>query len=291
MKKINVKELIFRYLMITLGAICYSFGFVAFIQANGIANGGLTGFLNIINYIYPIPVGIVYFIINIPLLIISIFKVNWKFTISTLIGTGLESLFITLFEMIIKTYKLTETPLISAVFGGLMLGAGLGVMMRFGSSTGGNDIIIKMLHRKKPHLSGGFLYTIIDAAILILFLIVKKNFDMFAYALIVIILENVTFDLVINGSMSSRTIYIITNNEQEVVDRLLDELEIGATMLQGKGAFTGMDKNIIMCVAKSKVFPEVKRIVKESGGKSFMIVGKSLEVYGEGYDDLHREKL
>ncbi|MBP5173358.1 MAG: YitT family protein, partial [Clostridia bacterium] len=210
-KKRGVFLVLRSYLFVTLGCLVYSFGIVALIQPLQIVNGGITGILNLVNIITPIHVGIFYFIINIPLLITSYIVFGWRFTVGTVYGTLVNSAMITAFETLLKGYALTNDILIGSFCGGAMLGVGLGVIMRFGASTGGSDIIMKLLHRKKPYLSGGIINTIIDVAILIAYFIVMRDFDKTFYAVLTVLVENTIYDLVLYGTMGSKTVYIITD--------------------------------------------------------------------------------
>lgn len=286
----NLLDVLKRYIFIILGCAIYGFGNVAFIQSMHTVNGGITGVLNLINIIHEIPVGILYFIINVPLLIISFIFLGWRFSVSTLIGTFISSGFITLFENTIGGLRITENYFIAAVFGGFALGVGLGIIMRYGSSTGGSDIIMKLLHKKFPFLSGGTINILIDVAILVAYLFVIKDFDMVVYALVVVVIENITYDLVLYGTMGSKTVYIITEKSDNLIPALL-RLDVGATIINGTGAYTQNKKKVVLCVVKNNMFPELKNTVKETDDKAFMIVNKSFEIYGEGYKDYYKEVL
>ncbi len=293
-KKTFKKELLDvlkRYSLIVIGAVVYSFGYVAFVQKAGITNGGITGLLGVVNILYTIPIGLVYFCINIPLLITAFIKCGWRFSVATLIGTGLESLFLSIFQFFLKNTVITENIIISAVFGGAMLGIGLGLIMRNGSSTGGTDIVLKLLHRRFPHLKAGLIALIIDALILVFYLCVVRDFDMCVFALLTVVVENILYDLVLYGTMGSKTVYIITSKPDEIVRNMLEEMEIGATLLSGQGAYTQENRQIILCVVKNNQFPELKNLVRDNDDRAFMIVGKSAEIYGEGYQDYHKDVL
>lgn len=284
-------QMLRSYLFVTLGSVAYAFAVVAMIQPLQIVNGGITGMLNLINIVHEIPVGILYFVINIPLLITSLFVFGLKFAIGTIYGTAVTSALITLFERLLKGYALTDEILIGSVCGGALLGLGLGVIMRFGASTGGTDIIMKLLHRKKPHLSGGKINTIIDIVILVAYFIVVRDFTMTFYAVLTVVIENLVYDFTLYGTMGSKTVYIITDKPDEIIRRLLDDLSVGATVMNAKGAYTNSQKEVILCVVKNNLFPQVKNVVRDADDKAFMIVCKSLEIYGKGYKDYHKEVL
>ena len=287
----TLPQLLRSYLFVTLGCVAYAFAVVALIQPLQIVNGGITGILNLINIVHEIPVGILYFIINIPLLITSLFVFGLKFAIGTIYGTAVTSALITLFGKLLDGYVLTDEILIAAVCGGALLGLGLGVIMRFGASTGGTDIIMKLLHRKKPHLSGGRINTIIDVAILVAYFIVVKDFTKTFYAVLTVVIENIVYDFTLYGTMGSKTVYIITDKPEDIIKRLLTDLNVGATVMNATGAYTNSQKEVILCVVKNNIFPQVKNAVRDTDDKAFMIVCKSLEIYGKGYKDYHKEVL
>ena len=145
-----------QYLLIIAGAVSYGIGTTCFIQAAKIATGGVVGVFNVINIIRPVPVGLCVLIVNIPLIIVSFFKFKPRFAINSMIGIILTSVAIDTIELFVSKYlPFTNDMLLSALAGALFNGAGTGLIMRNGSSTGGSDIITKLIHRKLPHLKGG----------------------------------------------------------------------------------------------------------------------------------------
>lgn len=287
-----------RYLLVVAGCVIYSFGVAAFIQPAQIVNGGVMGVLNLINIVTPIPVGIIYFLVNVPLLIISLVVFKWRFTVGTVFGTALNSVLLTVFQNLLRDVVFTENLFLNTVCGGVVLGVGLGLIMRNGASTGGTDILMKLLHRKRPHLSGGFINMLIDIVILAGYYVVhhfvkhtENAFDMTVFAFITVVIENVVYDLVLYGTMGSKTVYIITDKPDEITDQIINKMNVGATLLSGTGAYTHTKKAIILCVVKNNIFPGLKNAVRDIDDSAFMIVGKSLEIYGKGYKDYHQEVL
>lgn len=275
-----------RYLQIILGCFLYAFGIYAFLSPANLTTGGVTGFVNVINMIHPVPMGLLVMCINIPLLIISLIVLKWKFTISTLFGTALESLFLTLLQTYMDPYlPFTENILLAGAVGGVLIGAGLGMIMKNGSSTGGTDIVMKLLHKKWRYLSGGTLHIGIDIAVLSFFFIVKRDFDATVLALITIIISNTVYDLVLYGRNTSKTVHIITDKPHEMTQALLSKCDCGVTVLEAKGAYTNQPKQILLCVVRQNVFPILKDIIQECDPNAFVIVSQSSEIYGNGYKD------
>ncbi|MCR4682655.1 MAG: YitT family protein [Clostridiales bacterium] len=292
MKKGNrLLEGFLRYLVITAGCVLYGAGFFVFVKSSGITTGGVTGFVNIVNLITPIPIGFVVMAVNIPLLVISLIVLKWRFTVSTLYGTAVSSAVISLCETFLETYMpLTENTLLAGLAGGLFTGLGLGLIMKNRSSTGGTDIVIKLIHRKWRYLSGGTIHAIIDIMIVVFFFAVTREFDATMYAIITIVVSDVVYDLTLYGVNTSKTVYIITNRSEDIIKELFEKCSCGATILNAEGAYTHQDRKIVLSVVRNQMFPALKDVVKETDPQAFVIVTKSAEIYGEGFSE-YREVL
>lgn len=286
MTKHNALQYIKRFFGIAAGAFLYAFGFYAFISAAGFTTGGVTGLVNVINIITPIPMGLVLLCINIPLLIISLFVLKWRFTVSTLIGAAFESLFLSLFEAYLTPYvPFTDNPLLTCLVGGLIAGCGLGLVMRCGSSTGGSDIVMKLLHRKWRYLSGGWLHMCIDISVLVFFFCVTRDFDATVYGMMTVIISDLMYDFVLYGRNTSKTVHIITDKPTEMTQEILRQCDCGVTLLEATGAYTNAPKQILLCVVRSNMFPTLKDIIEKCDENAFVIVSQSSEIYGNGYKD------
>ncbi len=281
-----------QYFLIILGAAFYGVGTSCFIQAAGIATGGIVGVFNVVNYIREIPVGLFVFVANVPLIIISFFKFRPKFAINSMLGVGLSSAAIDLFRWLLASYlPFTGDVLLSALAGGVLNGIGIGLLMRNGSSTGGTDIIMKLIHRKLRHLKGGVINAALGLAVCVFYLAVTRNVEGALYSALTIAVNNFVFDLVLYGGSDSKTVYIITDNSEQMTGEILGRIHAGATVLEGTGAYTKTDRKIILCVIRNSAFPALKEIVKSVDEHAFMIVTKSSEVFGKGYEDFNTERL
>lgn len=288
-KKAKVISLLKRYAVITLGCIIYSLGVALFLDANNIAPGGVTGIAVVINSVLPIErniTGILIIAINVPLLILGAVFFGKYFTLSTLYATAVSSLLIELWNIVFKDLlPFTDNLLISALAGGAMFGIGLGLIFRMGSSTGGTDVIVKILRKKFRYIRTGIISMIIDMIIVGIASAVYRDFDLACYTVISIVVFTVLFDTVLYGGSSAKLLYVITTHEKskEICDRVLKELDIGATYVDGEGAYTGQDKRIIMCAVKNIVYPKLRDVVRKVDPNAFMIVSSAKEIYGEGY--------
>ncbi len=285
-------RLLKQYFMIVLGSFCYGMGTTCFIQAARIAAGGVTGMFNVINYIVPIPVGMCVLAANIPLIIIALIKFRHSFAFNSVLGIVLTSVAIDLCGILFSSYlPFTEDMLLSALAGGVLNGAGIGLLMRNGSSSGGTDIIMKLIHLKFRHIKGGVINIVLGLTVCVFYLIVTGNVEGTLYTAIAIVTDGFVFDLVLYGGNDSKTVYIITNNSDEMIQEIFRNTSAGATILDGEGAYTKSERKIILCVVRNSVFPQLKEAVREADDKAFMIVTKSSEVFGEGYEDFSKEIL
>ena len=247
-----------QYLLIILGAAAYGIGTTCFIQAAKIATGGVVGVFNVINIIHEIPVGLCVLIVNIPLIVISFFKFKPRFAINSMIGIILTSAAIDLAAMSLGRFlPFTNDMLLSALAGALFNGAGTGLIMRNGSSTGGSDIITKLIHRKLRHLKGGVIAAGLGLFVCIFYFAVTRDVQGTLYSALTIVVSNKVFDLVLYGGSDSKTVYIITDNSEKMAEAILTETHAGATILDGTGAYTKSDRKIILCVIRNSVFPSI----------------------------------
>lgn len=294
--KRKVLKIVKEYLITTLGCIIYSLGVALFLDPNNIAPGGVTGIAIVINYLLPIEqdlTGIIIIVINVPLFILGAIFFGKKFTISTVFATIVSSLLIELWNFAFASVPPFTDLLLSALIGGAMFGIGLGMIFRMDSSTGGTDIIIKILRKKFRYIRTGIISLFIDVVIMAIAFAVFRDFYLACYTLISIVVFTVLFDLVLYGGNSAKLLYVITTKENsiKICDKILKDLDIGATFVDGEGAYTGDERRIIMCAAKNYLFPKIRDIVKEIDPHAFMIVSSAKEIYGEGYKDHFDEEL
>lgn len=293
----------------TLGCIIYSLGIALFLDINKLAPGGVSGIAIIINAVLNGAVisglnigaditGILIIVINIPLFIIGAIFIGKKFTISTIYATVVSSLMIELWEYAFAGIQPifeneVNNLLLSALIGGTMFGAGLGLIFRCDSSTGGTDILIKLLRKKFRYIKTGVISMVIDCIIMGVAFAVFRDFELACYTLIAIVVFTMFFDLVLYGGNSAKLLYVITTQDKSVLicDRLLKDLDAGATYVDGEGAYTGENRRIIMCAVKNYLYPKFRDIVKEIDPHAFMIVSSAKEIYGEGYKDHFDEEL
>ena len=282
-----------QYAVITLGCIIYSLGISLFITPADLSAGGMTGISIIFSTFIPIPQGIILVILNIPMLILGLIVFGWKFLVSTGYATVGSSLMMALWEKLAPKIGLTlpipgTNVMINGIVGGILFGIGMGLIFRMGASTAGTDIIVKLLRKKFRHLKTGMISLITDMLIVTSSLFVNGyDIEKLFYTALSTVVFTLIFDWVLYGGNSAKTVFIITAKDtyEKLVDRILKEVDTGATILDAKGAYTREDKIMIMCVVKPFLYPRLRDVVREEDKHAFMIVSSAKEIYGEGYQN------
>lgn len=282
-----------NYLLMTVGAIIYGIAIAVFLDPNQLAPGGVSGLSIILNTLLPIGTGVWILLINVPLLIAALIVFKFKFLIGTLYATLLSSAVIEIVDRGFSKYipDMSDHMLIAALAGGAMLALGIGLVFRGGGSTGGFDIVVKILRRKFRHMKTGGLYLILDCVVIVLSAIVFRNVLVAMYAVVTCVTNSTLLDVVLYGKDNAKMIYIISDHPEEVSARLMQEVETGVTMLYGEGAYTKKDKKVLMCVVRNQQYPMVRDVVKQEDKHAFLIVTKATEIFGEGYKSQDAEEL
>ena len=276
------------YVMITVASFIYAVSVSMFLDPNSLAPGGITGIAIILNRLFGIETGTWMLLINIPILLVGIWKFGLRFILSTIYCTAMTSLFT---NLLTPVGAVTTDPLLASLAGSALMAVSMGWVFKAGSTTGGTDIIIKLLRLKFPYLKTGALFFLTDVVIVIASAFVFQNVDKALYAGIVVIITSVVLDVVLYGRDEAKLIYIISDHAEKIAGRLLEELDIGVTYVQGSGAYSGKEKSVIMCAMKKNISPKAEEIVKEEDPLAFMIVTSATEIFGEGYKSYFSEKL
>ena len=281
------KKLVFDYAVITIASFVYAVGVTLFLDPNSLAPGGITGIAIILNRLTGLETGTWMMLINIPILLLGVWKFGLRFILSTLYCTVMMSWFT---NLLIPVGVATTDPLLASLAGATLMAVSMGWVFKAGATTGGTDIIIKVLRLKVPHLKTGMLFFLTDIVIVAASAFVFQDLDKAMYAGITVIVTSLVLDLVLYGRDGAKLIYIISDHSEKITKRLLEELDLGVTHVQGSGAYSGKEKNVIMCVAKKQIAPKAEDVVREEDPMAFMIVTSATEIYGEGYKSYFSEK-
>lgn len=283
LKADNVKTTVLDYLIITAGAIIYALSVVVFTSANNIAPGGFTGIATMLNYLFSVPIGMFIFIMNIPLFIWGAYENGIKFLTKTIVGTLLVSVAIDVLTPIMPVYK--GDTILAAIFGGILNGAGLGIIFYRGGSTGGTDIIAVNLHKHFPFLSNGKIIMLTDIVVLAVACFVYHSLESALYAGIAIFVSIRVIDAISYGTSrgNGKLMFIITNKSDEVTAVILNNLKRGVTLLDGEGAYSGEKKRVIMCAVRPQQVFKITKGIKNIDRSAFIIVTTAGAIQGVGF--------
>ena len=286
--KKNWKRRLMDYVVITIAAFLYAASVSLFLDPNRLAPGGVTGISIILNKVINVETGTLVMLINIPILIIGTWKFGFRFILSTIYCTSLTSIFINALQPI---GPITEDPFLAALAGGALMAVGLGLVFKSGATTGGTDIIVKILRVHLPHLKTGSLFLILDAVVVLVSALVFKDIDVAMYAGLVVLINSTLLDVVLYGRDGAKMIFIISDKHEIIAKRLLEDLDLGVTYMSGAGAYSGKEKKVIFCVMRKQLSPKVEEIVRSEDPGVFMIVSSATEIVGEGYKNIFSERL
>lgn len=274
-----------EYSIITLGCFFYAISINYFFISNHLAEGGVAGICLILYYLFKLPVGVIYFVINIPLLIIGWRLVGRDFLFKTLYGTSCLSFLITLTQ----NWKGPSSDImLGSIYGGVLIGIGLGLIFMVNGSTGGTDIIARILNRYFD-IPMGRTMLFLDIVILgVATIFFGKEIVM--YTLISMAIVSKAIDYFQDGYTKSKGITIISTKSEEIKSKIMDKIGRGTTIIKGKGGYTGKEIDLLFCVVSKFEVTKVKNIVKEIDTFAFLTISDVSEVLGEGFKSLHNKK-
>lgn len=282
--KNKIMRIIQDYSVITVSCLLYAFAFNCFFQPNELAMGGFTGLAQVINRkLSFLPVGTMVFVMNVPLMIIGVKKQGWGLLFSSIYAITVSSAMVDTMAALID-FPVMD-PLLACLYGGVLMGVSLGLMMLKNATTGGTELAARLLKYVIHSLSIGKLCLAIDVTVVTIYAMVFKNIHSALYGAVAMYVCSIAMDMVVYGSVNAKVAYIISDKCEEITQKLLAS-DVGATILTGKGAFTGTEKNVLMCAAKPAKIARVKALVASvDPDKAFVIVTDAKEVYGEGFGE------
>lgn len=274
---------------IILGCALFGLGFGMFLIPSDLNAGGLSGLsMVLVHFIGRGSVGTLTALLNLPLFIVGGFKIGKKFLIGSLIGMVLSSTAIDLFTMLPAPQV---DPLMGAIYGGAICGVGLGMVFATGASTGGSDIIVRLLKKRWQHVPIGVINTLFDACVAILTGLVFKDVSRALYSGIAIFLCGQIIDAVVYRFDYSKVALIITKEHQPVADKINAELDRGVTYLQGEGYYSHQEFKVILTAVKRHQIANLKQLVVEVDPNAFIIVQEAHQVLGDGFSRYSKDGL
>ena len=284
MEKLNKaahREQVMAWLQIVIGCVIGAAAYPTFLDPGKIAPGGLTGVAMIMKHLWGWDIGITSLFLNIPLFVIGYKAMGRVFAFRSLVATILFSLMIDFLPL----QEIPVEPILGTLYGGILLGIGLGFILRGGATTGGTDMCARMVHKYLPFMSVGMFLFLIDCVVVIAAWIFIGSSEAL-YALICIFVSGKAVDMVMLGLSSNKACFVISDQWERVSQRLLTEMERGVTQLTAKGAYTGKDRPVVLCVLPPQEVARLKEIVRQEDEKAFMFITEAHEALGEGFSSL-----
>lgn len=277
-----------RYLGMTIGIAIVAIDINMFFVPNKIAAGGITGLATVLHYLSGLSVGSLMLIFNVPLFIIGIKILGAKYGLKTLYGAIALAVLVDVFAPYTPT--LTHDILLNSIYGGLLVGVGMGLVFRFRGNTAGTALAAAILH-KIFNITVGQALLILDFFVVAFAGIVFKSPELALYAIIAIFVTAKIIDLVQEGPNNSKAFFIMAAEPELLAEGILKEVDRGVTFLQGKGGYTGQDRELLLCVVETSEVTQLKELIYQHDPQAFIIVTDAQEVLGEGFSSKPRPRL
>lgn len=284
------------YGWIIAGSILTAASINIFLVPYKIAPGGVTGLATVVYYLSGgrFPVGMTMLALNIPLFIAGIKFIGGRFAVRTLFSTFFLSLVIDATEpftsyfvghYLSKLENMAPTPdlLLYSIFGGFLMGAGLGVVFKSGATTGGTDLAARIVHHFIPGFTIGQILLFIDASVVVFAAVSFRSFQLAMYAIVTLFIASKIIDAILEGVNFAKALFIISDKSDKIAERILRDLDRGVTALKGTGMYTGNGKQVLFCVVHRNQLPRLKEMVREIDKKAFIVLADIREVLGEGF--------
>lgn len=279
----SLKDILVDLLFLVVGSVVFAFGVVYFVDPHKISPGGITGIATVINYLFPfLPIGILLLIFNVPIIFLGYLKVGGRFIFKTLFVTVISSLIIDLFDNYLPSYE--GERLIAAIFGGVLIGLGLSLVMLRGGTTGGTDVLAKVMRIKYPYFSMGRLVLILDGIVVIVASITYRDLETALYSAITLFASSQMLDAVLYGSDAGRFLFIVTNKPEEISEAIFNATDRGVTILPAKGGYKNEQREVVLCALRKPEVDKAVKTVKVTDPDAFTIVTVTGGVFGEGFE-------
>ena len=280
-KKETAKKAAIDFLYFSAGGALYALSVDMFTAPNGILLGGFTGIGTILNYLFSVPIGTAVFLLNVPLFLTAFHKFGFRFIVKTVLATFLMSLFMDVFALFVPVY--TGDKLLSALFGGILGGAGLGLVFLRGATTGGTDILSKLLRLRFPSFSMGRMVLLLDLAVIAVSFFVYKSLENVLYSLVVIYISAQCIDLVLSGFSHDKLLFMITEKGADAVREITSALDCGVSVLAVRGGYSEHARQMLFCAVRAGDANRVAKAVQELDSNAFIVITEAAEIRGEGF--------
>lgn len=270
-----------------LGSAMAAAAFQFFTFPNSIVSGGVTGIAQIVHLLTSLPTGVLNIVLNIPLFMICWRHLGLRVLIGALAVMIMVSVFIDLFAL--TGAAATDDPLLASVYGGVLNGAGYGLVYTTGVTGGGIDILAKLLRRKYPHINFGNFILGMNVMVVLTFAVLFHKYESCMYTMIEMFISSKVINLLLYGSNVSTVCYIISSVPAEISDAINREMHRGVTFLRGQGGWSGHDQPVILCVIKRPEIAQMRALVREVDANAFFIVTEAKDVFGKNFENIRQE--
>ncbi len=279
-----------RWILATIvGSLLFALGFSLFLQPNDINTGGISGLAQVAVHVTGIgSVGLFSVLLNLPLFLVGGLRIGKRFFAGSLLGMMLSGLLIDVFSALSTA---PQETLVSAIYGGVFCGLGLGVVFASGTSTGGSDILVRLLKLRYRNVPIGTISMCFDALVVILTGVVYHDLSRTLYSGITVFITGQVMDVVVYRFDYSKVALIVSDRAEEIAADICTKLDRGATFLNGQGSYSHQDKKVVLTVVKKRQLAELKELVMERDQKAFVIVQEAHQVLGDGFSRYSRDGL
>lgn len=277
------KNKVYQIILLILGTLILGVAINLLFLPNNLSTGGASGIALIIYHLYKVPVGLTVILINIPLFIIALKDLGWKFCSKAIIGTALLSLFIELTSKLVGVVKIEQDIFLGCIFGGLLNGIGLSLVFKADGSTGGSDLLAQIIYKKRPVSSIGQILLVIDSIIIISNAIVFNSISIALYSVIALYISKKTTDIIFEGIEYTKAVNIISKEGKAIAKEIIERTDRGVTISKCIGVYTNEEYIHVVSVVTMPQLPLVKKIVKSIDKGAFTYISDTREVLGLGF--------
>ena len=269
---------------IVAGSCCFGLSVALFSAPNNIAPGGVTGLATLAHFLWGAPIGALTIAVNVPLILIAWWRLGRSFATRTLLGLSISSVVIDTMTAIMPPFS--GDRLLAAIFGGVLTGLGLGLILSRGATTGGAEVVARLLERRWPYIPIGKLILLLDGGVISLSAVVYRELESPLYAIILVYVASLFTDRLVYGGRRGKAVLIISRHHARIARRILDEMRRGVTLLSGVGGFTGAPQQVLLCAVRRTELFTLKQVVSAADPEAFVLLLTADEVLGSGFTAL-----
>ena len=289
-RSVNWRALLLDAVFLFLGSLSYALAVDIFSSPNNIAPGGVTGIATMLNYLsqnwaFEIPIGAATLVMNVPLLIAAWVVIGKRLAIRTIIGLALSSTLIDLLEPYLPPFS--GENILTCIFGGVLLGLGVGLILSRGGTTGGSEVVARLLERKFPHIQVGKLILLVDGVVIATSALVYQQMESPLFAVVLVFISAQVTDWIIYGGRHGKMALILSKKQPEITTSIMERINRGVTLLKAEGAYSGADQKMILCAVRRDEVFRLRQLVFEIDANAFFMMLSTDEVRGYRWLDPH----